>query len=521
MKKNMNMKKSVKNLFVLIMMMGIAVSCTDLDSELYSELTPETEYTTTDNYLAALLTAYNPLVSNFADDGYWELQEHSAETAVAPAKFGPWNDGGIWARLHRHQWENSAFFINNAWNACFSGVATCNQIIEQFESAMETTSVDLTTEISELRALRALYVYLAMDIFGDIPIVTSFNDAPANPSQSPRAEVYSFIESELLELIPLLSEDNGGEMYSRMNVWSARALLARLYLNAEVYTGTPQWQKAADMAQTIIDGGIYSLELDYHENFAWENQSSIENILVSQNSVASGPDFRMHLRTLHPLSRETYDINAGTGPWNGYTAMEDFYNSFDDEDTRKEIFIVGQQYSRDGEPLMDEAAASQVDSEGNPEPDGPPLIFTPHINELIPNAFGQAGARIGKYEFIIGMQMAMENDFPIFRYSEVLLIRAEALWRMNNADAEAVELIRQVRERAGLSGIDPISEDDLYTEIQRELAFEAQARTIMIRFDKFNEAWWEKDASDPNKKLFPIPTNQLNGNPNLVQNPGY
>ena len=498
--------------------MLISFSCTDLDSELYSELTPETEYTTSDSFLAGLLAAYNPLRSNFANDGYWELQEHSSETAVAPAKFGPWNDGGQWARLHQHQWENSAFYINNAWNDWSGGVSLCNRLIEEFEAA---GSAEAEAGILELRALRALYFYFALDAFGNVPLVTSYVDAETNPSQVSSSETYAFIESELLEIIPIMSDVSGGDNYARMNSWAARALLARLYLNAETYTGTAQWQKAADMAQEIIDGGRYSLEANYHDNFAWENEGSAENILVSSNSVNNGPDFRMHLRTLHPLSAQTYNINAGTGPWNGYTAVEDFYNSFDDADVRKDIFITGQQFAADGTPLEDPAAADQVDSNGNPEPDGPPLIFTPEINELIPNAFGQAGARIGKYEFVNGMQFRMENDFTIFRLAEVLLIRAEALWRLNGSNGESVELIRQLRERAGLTAIDPITEDELYHEIQRELAYEAQARTIMIRFDRFNGEWWEKPASDPSRNLFPIPTNQLNGNPSLVQNPGY
>lgn len=510
------LNKYINKIAVVTTMASISLSCSDLDTEIYSDLTPETVYTTTDTQLAAILTAYEPLALNWVGDGIFEVQELSTETSAAPAKFGPWDDGGIWARLHRHQWENNAAFINRPWGMCFNGIATCNRLIEEFQA----TSGDVEDAVNELRALRAFYYSIAIDLYGDVPLVTSFSEAEANPSRTPRAEVYNFIVSELEELKDVLPTTVRGEFYGRFNSWAAKALLARVYLNAEVYSGSPAWQQAADVCQDIIDGGQYSLESNYLTNFEISNAASLENIFVVVYSKTSGGAFNMHMRTLHPLNRATY--NFTDGPWNGYTALEEFYNSFDEGDARKDQFIVGQQYSITGEPLLDPNGATEIDSQGNPDPDGEPLIFTPEINELTPRAFSQAGARIGKYEFENGIALAMDNDFPVLRYADVLLMRAEALWRMNSTSAEAVELVRMVRERAGLGPITPLTEDALYDEIQRELAFEAQARTIMIRFDRFTETqWWEKTSTDPNKKLFPVPTEQLNGNPNLTQNPGY
>lgn len=509
MKNNMKIK-------VVLTVLALNISCTNLDSTLYSDLTPETEYTTTDNQLAAILTAYAPLKDFYGNNGYWEIQELSTETSAAPAKFGPWDDGGIWARLHRHEWENNAWFINNAWNMCFSGVSSCNRIIEEFQA----TSGDVTDAVNELRALRAFYLFTAMDLWGDIPLVTSFSEADVNPSRTSRSEVYDYLVSELEELATALPSNVGGESYGRMNSYAAMGLLTRLYLNAGVYTGTPQWQKAADMAQNIISANKFFLQGTYLDNFVTHNEGSIENILVITQSKSSGGAFNMHMRTLHPLSKMTYGFTDG--PWNGYTALEEFYNSFDDTDVRKDMFIVGQQYTESGEPIDDPNGAIEVDSHGNHDPDGTPLIFTPYINELTPKAFSQSGARIGKYEFEHGVALALDNDFPVVRYAEVLLMRAEALWRLNSSNTESVDLVKQVRERAGLSEISPLTADALYHEIQRELAFEGQARTIMIRFGRFNNQWWEKTITDPNKNLFPIPTDQLNGNPNLApQNPGY
>lgn len=506
--------KNIKSIIVASTSLALfTLSCTDLETELYSDLSPETEYTTSDTQLAAILTAYAPL-TGYAGS-YFNLQELSTETSAAPAKFGPWDDGGIWARLHRHEWENNLGSIDGSWNLCFSGVSTCNRLIEEFQA----TDADTEDAVNELRALRALYLYMAMDLWGDIPLVTSFSDAEASPSRTPKTEVYNYIVSELEELKTVLPSTLRGEFYGRFNSWSVMALLARVYINAETYTGTAQWEKAAQITQDIIDGGQFSLEGSYLDNFTIRNQGSLENILTVPYSKTSGGAFQIHMQTLHPLNKETY--NFTDGPWNGYTALEEFYNSFEEEDVRKEMFIVGQQFTSTGEPIMDPNGGIEIDSEGNPDPDGEPLIFTPFINELSPKAFSQSGARIGKYEFENGIALAMDNDFPILRFSDVLLMRAEALWRMDNSSSEAVELIRQIRERVGLGVLDPITEDSLYDEIQRELAFECQSRTVMIRFGKFTDQWWEKTITDPNKKLFPIPTNQLNGNPNLVQNPGY
>ncbi|MEC7772179.1 MAG: RagB/SusD family nutrient uptake outer membrane protein [Bacteroidota bacterium] len=503
---------STKLTLVVVLLLGLN-SCTDLETTLYSELTPDTEYTTTDTQLATILTAYAPLRDYH--EAYFNLQELSTETSAAPAKFGPWDDGGIWARLHRHEWENNLGSIETAWTVYFGGISNCNRFIEEFEA----TSGDTQDAINELRVLRAQYLFMAMDLFGDIPLVTQFNGAEVNPTRTPKAEVFNFITAELEEVIPTMTETVGGEYYGRFNKWAAMALLANVYLNAETYTGTAQWDKVAQLTQQIIDGGQYFLEPSYLDNFTYQNEGSAENIMVVPYSKTSGQALVMHMKTLHPLNKATY--NFTDGPWNGFTALEEFYNSFEDTDARKDMFIVGQQYTSTGEPIMDPNGAIEIDSEGNPDPDGEPLIFTPYINELTPKAFSQSGARIGKFEFENGIALAMDNDVPVYRYAGILLMRAEALWRMDNGSAEAVELVRQVRERAGLGVIDPLTEDDLYNEIQRELAFECHARTVMIRFGRFTDQWWEKTSTDPNKKVYPIPTGARNGNPNLEQNPGY
>ena len=510
------MKFNIQNCTLLISTC-LLLSCTDLDPKLYSELTPDTKFTSDDAALGALLQNYGNL-DRYVNDAIWPMQELTSATSVAPAKFGPWDDGGVWAQLHRHQWQSTFFVFNNAWGMGFSGIAGCNRTIDQL-----TIIGDQEAAIAEMRALRAVFYWLMIDLFGDVPLETSFVDGKPNPSRAPRAQVYDFIVNELNELIDsgLLSEDNGGAYYGRMNKWSALALLTKVYLNAGIYAGTSQWTLAAETAKKIIDEGSFTLEPDYFSNFDIDNRPSQENIFVIPYDKfdANGANFNMHMRTLHPLNQQTY--NFTDGPWNGFTALEEFYNSYDGADKRKDMFIVGQQYTASGLPLNDPNGAIEVDSDGDKDPDGPPLIFTPFINELTPKAFSQSGARIGKFEIESGISLSAQNDFPVFRFADVLLMRAEALWRLNSSNAESVELVRQIRERAGLPKIDPLTESGLYQEILRELAFEAHARPTMIRFGTFDDARWEKPVSDQAKLIFPIPEAQRNGNPNLAQNPGY
>ena len=490
-------------------------SCTDLDSNLYSELTPNNFFKNDNQFVAALGTAYTPLYAYAGDP--WTIQELSSETSVAPAKFGPWDDGGVWAALHRHQFSPNFGSFNASWNMGFGGISTCNRLIEQLTALAPPDKSPAF--VAELRALRAFYYFMMIDMFGDAPLITSFSTAETNPARKPRAEVFIFVVKELNEVIPKLPDGVNSTTYGRMNKWSALTLLTKLYLNAGVYAKKTEWALAASTAKQVIDGAKYSLEGNYFNNFIAKNDASRENIFIIPYESGNAGGFSLHMRTLHPLNKETY--NFSSGPWNGYTALEEFYNSYSSQDVRKKQFIVGQQFTADGKPINDPNGATEVDSKGAKDPDGAPLIFTPFINELTPKAFSQSGARLGKFEFQKGIQLDMNNDFPLFRYADVLLMRAEALWRSDNASAEAATLVNQIRSRASSTSLTSLNEDNLYQEIMREMAYEGHSRTNAIRFGRFTKSRWEKPESTTNKMVFPVPTNQLNGNPNFKQNAGY
>ncbi|MEP2296462.1 RagB/SusD family nutrient uptake outer membrane protein, partial [Algoriphagus sp.] len=296
-----------------------------------------------------------------------------------------------------------------------------------------------------------------------------------------------------------------------INYYTAQAMLAKLYLNAEVYTGTPRWADAEAAADEVINSGMYSLSSNFFSNFSTRNGGSTENILTLPYDENNAGGFNLVQMTLHYLSQNTYDLQEQ--PWNGYATLEEFYNGFEENDVRKQSFIVGPQFAADGTRLNDISAEAS-------DPDGPPLTFTPFINMLEPNALRQSGARVGKYEFAPGTPANLSNDYPLIRLSDIILTKAEAAFRQGKT-AVALTAINQVRARANMPNYTALTLDNIFDERGLELFAEASRRTDMIRFGKWTEAWWEKNPSQPFRTLFPIPLQQINANPNLTQNPGY
>lgn len=512
---------------VAILLFGLIVpmtnqSCTNLDEELFSELTEANFPQTEAEFISALGAAYTSLYALGNHNSMNSLQEISSDELMIPVRGADWQDGQQWTRVHRHEMNANEESVNGGWNFCYGGISNCNRLIELFEGLVEAERVsveDAAGFIGELKTLRALYYYWLLDIYGKVPIVTGFADAEEQPATRPRAEVYAFVEQELAENVPNLTRDKNGETYARLNYWAGKALQAKLYLNAEVFSGTAKWAEAQAAADELINSGLYSLEGNYFANFSTDNSGSNENIFVIPYDQVFAQGFNIAQMTLHYGSQFTFDLQEQ--PWNGYCSLQEFYNSYDANDLRRDgppsrgygNFITGPQFDLSGAPVTDPSVETA-------DPDGPQVNFTPEVNEHFPNALRQAGARVGKFEIAIGALANLDNDYPIFRYADILLLKAETLMRSGNA-GDALALVNQVRDRAGAAPLAALTMDDLLAERGREMFFEGTRRQDLIRFGKFGGTWDFKPASDVTKELMPIPANQLNANPNLTQNDGY
>ena len=321
----------------------------------------------------------------------------------------------------------------------------------------------------------------------------------------------------------------------RINRYAALGILSKLYLNSEAYTGVAKYQEAHDAADYIITNGPYSLSdasvsvpnlgkrpavdsdpdtlTGYAAVFAPNNEGNPEHIFTVNYDEATAGGMNFAKMTLHYASQFTW--NFQDQPWNGYAALEDFYNSYEAGDLRRaNNFIVGAQLDFGGSAVLDYAS-----DDGDP-----PLVYTPNINELQPNALREGGARLGKFSFQQFGRPDQNNDFPIIRLGDVHLVRAEAKARVvsNWSDAATLADVNAIRARAGVSAMTSLTAADFLAERGREMFQETSRRTDLIRFGQWTSAWWEKPTeADDHTALFPIPFDQIQAGAGLTQNPGY
>jgi starch-binding outer membrane protein, SusD/RagB family len=553
-----NMKKSlllIKVTVVALLVTALSQSCTKLDETLYSEVTPDNFFKSEKEFVSALGAAYTQFGSYASGDVY-DLQEVTTDEMVVPTRGSDWDDGGNWRRLHLHSWTYEIGYVDGAWNFCYSGVNTANRLIYQFTSLVSSGQVSQEAAdayIAELQSVRGFFYWQLIDLYGNIPLVTDFASTDNAPATKSRTEVYNFIVGDLETSVPKLSKLVDGTTYGRMNYYAGQMLLAKLYLNAGVYTGTPQWEKVITACDEIINDGKYDLESDYFTNFNVNNSGSKEFIFAIPYDQIFFQGFQMGCQTLHYSSQFTYNLTQQ--PWNGFCTLEQFYNSYSATDlrrgdigtptvaaTKRGNFIAGYQYKKGG-GLATDPGADALD------PDGLNLNFgnmgstAGQVNELGPQAWRQSGVRIGKWEFGIGSDPGnLSNDLAVFRYADVLLMKAEALFRLNRTD-DALAAVNQVRARAGLTDLTSldgklsfdmagatVTGGELLNEMGREMFAEHNRRQDLIRWGFWSDnAKWTLpyhnvgDAMETGDylSLFPISKTKLAANKNLVQNPGY
>jgi hypothetical protein len=401
--------------------------------------------------------------------------------------------------------------VNSAWVQSFTGVSRANVLL----AAVQDLPIgNKARTIAETRVLRAYFYYVLMDLFGGVPIVTDTKVEPR--ARATRAEVFAFVEKELTEAKNDLPVTWPSSDYGRATKGWADAMLASMYLNAEVFTGTvtaaglqkgqAQWQKAADAADRVI-AGPYSLTADQAANFAPTNNTSTEIVMVSARRPETGVSLNFISDRLH------YNQFSPT-PNNGRAAEPPTLQKFDPADKRYAVFLQGPQVSiLTGQPVNDRS--------------GVRLNYTVDIPN-IEQATEANGARVYKWPYDPNRSTTNHgNDYPIYRLAEMLLIKAEALNELGRP-ADALPLVNQVRARdftppkplaAGMSQAQ--MRQAIFDERLFELLDEGKRRTDMIRFGTWLPAGWNKPADQPYKVLMPIPQTQMDANPLLVQNAGY
>jgi hypothetical protein len=531
----MNMKKTYPFLYLFLSAWIISGSCTKLDEEVYDQVL-ETSFTPTERDIPNIIgPAYTVMRGMMASwQGMFDLQEESADVIVTPVRPNGWYDAGTYNRMHKHDWTATQWQPQNAWNQCYSGINQSNRILSMIDEGQLPITNGKDELIAELKTIRAFYYSVLVDNHGNVPIVTNFKDGSL-PTQSTRQQVYDFVEKELLDNMNLLSDKVNSATYGRFNKWAAKAILARLYLNAEVYTGTAQWAKCIEQCDDIISDGPYILEPAYKSNFTTANNNSKEMIFAVPYDEINATQWNMHMKTLATAHRNVLAMAAQ--PWGGNCAVPQFIDTYDADDTRlKDTWIMGPQYSVTNGSLV--------------------LTYTKTVPSIDNTGFFD-GYRIGKYEIKVGATGALSVDYPVFRLADVMLMKAESLLRSGQADAAAT-IVSQVRARAfattnpakatvtgaqlqlgssyvyGFQNADGTIPDKefgtdipfgrMLDELGWEFAAEGRRRMDLIRFGVYHRKTWfnHRPKNDgKTRALFPIPQEELDKNPNLQQNPDY
>nr|MBP6620421.1 RagB/SusD family nutrient uptake outer membrane protein [Leadbetterella sp.] len=355
------------------------------------------------------------------------------------------------------------------------------------------------------------------------------------PTTTPRKDIFAFVEKEMLEAIPSLSGDVTAATYGRPTKFVAYTLLAKLYLNAEVYTGTKRFDDAVKMCDNVMSSKKYALESNFAKIFDIDNGPQNKEIIfaVPFDNISGGQFLARYY--LHRAMRAKYELPFT--PSGAISVQEEFLSNFDEEnDVRAKLLLKGKQYLSNGSAIIVKTSKKGFDQDYK-DADGAAAIDY-HL-ELVPKleyrnvaAFDLGNdekAWAQGYRYIkfspdkTSTTRNQGNDFTFFRYADVVLMKAEAIMRGAAATAgdTPLALVNSIRKIRNASELKELNFDVMLAERGREFCNENWRRNDLIRFGKFEGKWGLKTDSDPNKRLFPIPRSILNINPKLTQNPGY
>ncbi|TKG94210.1 RagB/SusD family nutrient uptake outer membrane protein [Puteibacter caeruleilacunae] len=513
-------------------LMVMTMGCTDLEVEVESQFTTDNFPTTEADYEALIGPIYTTFSSTMGRT-YWHLQALTTDECLLVAKNGGWYDGGRYAQMHFHTWNDDHSYIRSLYKDGFASISTTNRVLSMLEDAPDTPTKEQS--IAEVRVMRAFYMFLMTDNYGAIPIVEKFGEEKEYDRTS-RADVCKFLEKELNECIPFLKKDVNADTYSRPTYYMANALLAKLYINWEVYAGEARYDKVVETCDKIIEDGKFELDSDYLAMFNYDNGPQIKDFIYAMPFDGARIRGMYHARFwLHKLQREQFELPYGpSGPQRALPSIIDKFNL--EGDIRNDIWLKGPQFNPDGSPIMITTTKKGLDQyySGPDENDEVQwqLSFSKDIVfkdvELFDVGDDQlsraSGYRCNKfYPDKTSSDRHQGNDVPVFRYADILLMKAEAILRGASATLNdtPVSLMNQIRERANAPEVTSVTLDELLDERAREFYSENWRRNDLIRFGKFGDPWGWKEASDENHIIFPIPYTEMDLNPHWTQNPGY
>lgn len=530
-------------MFVLILVLGFSSCVKDLDVEPIDPniSTANNVFTDVNAYKQALAKIYatyalsgqtgsgggDPDIAGI-DENFgnylrqlWGLQELSTDEAIMA-----WDDATI-KNFHWHTWAPNDVFIAALYSRIFYTISVANEFIRNASSAtVSDPNNELPRMIAEARFLRAFSYYHAIDMFGNVPFVTE-DDLPGAflPSQISRADLFDYIEDELIDMEAGLGDPRWE--YARADKAADWMLLAKLYLNAEVYTGTNRYADALTQIEKVLNAG-YSIDDEYQDVFLADNNTSPEMIFPiafdGQNTQQyGGMTFIVHASTGGGMPVIGHD-----GGWGGIRTIKEFAEGFfgvqesDFSTAAPEVYAP----DRRGHFYFDPDAWEWEVTNVGTFTHGIGLIK--FINR---DKSGLAGA-----ELPTGHPAFISIDFPVFRLADTYLMYAECVVRgAGGSRATALGYINELRQRAYGDNSGDITDgemdlDFILDERARELFWECHRRTDLVRFGKFtggDYVWtWKGNvkggtSTESYRDLYPIPDNDINANPNLEQNSGY
>ena len=556
---------------IIAVTVGAAALCApscDLDEKFYSEVTPDTFFTSPESTYAVLCRPFTHWKWYIGADR-WYLQELTTDEMVCPKRGSDWYNSGEYYRLHYHTWSPDDRFVVNTYDGTTGGISRALEAKSDLQgvdyNAIGLNDAVKADHINQLNAITAYFYMRGLDYFGGMPIYYSVDDDLC--ARSTARETYAHIETLLKDAIPALSKKTtlGASEDGYIKQAAAAALLAQLYFNAVAYIGEEHFDECAEICRDIIGGvyGTYELDKTWYGPHCFDNNTSPEVIwtVPSENSKV---EWNWYFKYFYHYSSYEY-FGIETAGYNGFMLTPSLdpqgryytqwklgnpYQKFNDKDLRKKpyrylgsrkyegMFLVGDQTNPNnpsqqclGQKEYSGKVINLVDQVARFSEVGTKYNSVAELTSTMADGEENSGVRLVKapQPNLDDKLLRWNPDCPVIRLSEIYYMLAECELRAGDKKT-AAGLINQVRGRTFEGGADPnpvtadnLDEYRMLDEWMIEFLGEGRRRTDLIRWDKFvTESWWDHTPlNDKNKNLFPIPNSAISANNLIEQNPGY